>query len=103
MWIGIIDKSIYGPAKWVETKPQSLFYYHNHRIHAFSYRHYEGLPPQDAYDVYDWVSFVVDQRKGSITFYKNQREVVEVKLKEVVELHPDEGCDLRASNNLVYN
>eukprot|EP01084_Bolivina_argentea_P011222 20962_1 len=81
MWIGIIDKSIYGPYVSVECKYQSLFYYHGGQIHGFSKtygRMYRKLDEKHRYDKYDWISFTVDKNRKKLIFYKNKCKVIEI-------------------------
>lgn len=79
MWIGIIDKSIYGEVDYVEDREKSIFYYYWSSIQAFGTADYKKLNESlFRYDEYDWVSFVVNIKKNSITFYKNQQKVIEI-------------------------
>eukprot|EP01083_Nonionella_stella_P044366 119460_1 len=78
MWIGIIDKAIYAPYDWVENNEKSLFYYYKHRLHAFGKRYWMKLDSKYRYDQYHWVSFVIDKKQQTITFYHNKEKVVTV-------------------------
>ncbi len=79
MWIGIINKSIYGPYISVEHNEESLFYYHRGRIHAFGKTYYQKLDKTICkYDKYDWVSFIIDKTQNKLIFYKNKLKVTEI-------------------------
>merc|ERR1712228_363906 len=115
MWIGIISKAIYGPYAWVENEEKALFYYYRSRIQGFGETTFVRLSDDNnmdkgsesdkyffrimfeteakskfAYDKYDWISFVVNKTKKTMTFYKNQKKIVE-------------NHRLIEANDLVYN